>query len=136
LAQKIRDKSDAEVARLLRRSHFAGRTPKLRRAKKLVEWWDEKELKLLGRMADEDLARQLGRGIRSVRARREKLHIPVFAPAVRAWTRAELRLLGTRPDQQVADELGRTRHAVQGKRYSLGIPPFWEHRKTWLQRPC
>ena len=54
LAQKIRKKSEAELARLLRRSHFARRTPKLRRAKKLVEWWDEKEIGLLGRMSDED----------------------------------------------------------------------------------
>src|SRR5689334_22166191 len=115
LAQKIRDKSDAEVARLLRRSYFAGRSSKLRRAKHLVEWWAKREIMLLGRLTDEDLARLLGRTVRSVRAKREKLRIPIFAPAVRIWTSAELRLLGTRPDQQIAEELGRTRHAVQGK---------------------
>jgi len=57
IREKLQAKSDRELARLLRRVPLVGRTRRLRRARKTVEWWHESEIKLLGRMSDEDLAR-------------------------------------------------------------------------------
>src|SRR5216110_712390 len=123
IASALKARSDSEIARLLRRTHQLRARRRTRRAKNVVEWWSEKEIKLLGTRPDEELARFLGRGINTVRYKRERLHIPVFDPAVRAWTRPELRLLGKATDEQVAKDIGRTRCAVQLKRHALGIPP-------------
>src|SRR5256885_1152393 len=81
----VRAKSDAELARLLRSSHQLKRRRKLRRAKKQVDWWLDQEIKLLGTMPDEDLARRLGRPVKTVRSKRQRLHIPIFASKSQPW---------------------------------------------------
>ncbi len=130
----IRAKSDREIARLLRQSH---RLLNLHRRRQSSishrERWTEYEIRLLGRIRDEELAKLIRRGVTAVAGKRESLGIQVFAPQRIRWSKREIELLGKRPDAVVARMLGRTRYAVQLKRHSLGIAQCWEHAKPWTQ---
>jgi len=70
-------KSDREIARLLRQSH---RLLNLRRRHRSGishrERWTDYELRLLGRILDEELAKLLRRGVSAVAGKRESLGIP------------------------------------------------------------
>src|SRR5205823_12479466 len=118
----IRAKSDREIARLLRQSY---RLLNLHRRRRSTishrERWTDYELRLLGRIRDEELAKLIRRGVTAVAGKRESLGIPIFAPQRIRWSKREIELLSKRPDAVVARMLGRTRYAVQLKRYSLGI---------------
>ncbi len=117
----IRAKSDREVARLLCQSY---RLLNLHRRRRSTvshrERWTDYELRLLGRIRDEELAKLLRRGVTAVAGKRESLGIGIFAPQRIRWSKRENELLGERPDGVVARMLGRTRYAVQLKRHSLG----------------
>lgn len=113
IRELLRAKSDREIARLLRLDQ--------RRCSGIShrERWSEYELRLLGRMRDEPLAKLLRRSPAAVAELREALGIATFAPLRIRWSPRELDLLGKRPDSQVARMLGRTNDAVQ-----LGIPRY------------
>lgn len=128
----IRAKSDREIARLLRQSHRLLNLHRRVRSGRIVrEQWTEYELRLLGRIRDERLAKLIHRSAGAIAAKREALEIPIFAPQRIRWSKREIELLGQQPDAAVARLLGRTRYAVQLKRYSLGIPPRWENARIW-----
>ena len=80
IRELIRAKSDREIARLLRQSH---RLLNLRRRHRSGishrERWTDYELRLLGRILDEELAKLLRRGVSAVDGKRESLGIPIFA---------------------------------------------------------
>src|SRR5258706_1258918 len=130
----IRAKSDREIARLLRQSH---RLLNLHRRRRSTishrERWTDYELRLLGRIRDEELAKLIRRGVTAVAGKRESLGIPIFAPQRIRWSKREIEMLGRRPDPVVAGMLGRSRYPVQLKRHSLHIPQCWEGRRSWTR---
>ena len=131
----LRAKSDREIARLLRRSYRLLNLHRRRRSSwSHRERWTDYELRLLGRMRDEKLARLFRRSVGAVAAKRESRDIPIFAPQRIRWSRREIELLGKRPDGIVARMLGRTKYAVQLKRYSLGIARCWENARPWTKK--
>src|SRR5206468_1647179 len=86
--------------------------------------WTAREIRLLGRSFDAELARRLRRPVHDVRRQRVALGIPAFRSfRFKKWTRAEEKLLGTNEDKVIAVRLGRTRAAVIKHRHLLGIPP-------------
>jgi hypothetical protein len=132
IRQLIRAKSDREIARLLRKSHrLLNLHCRRRSGGAQSERWTDYELRLVGRIRDEELAKLLRRTPGAVAAKRESLDIPIFMPQRILWSRREIELLGKRPDNVIARMLRRTRYAVQLKRHSLGIPQCWENRRAW-----
>jgi hypothetical protein len=125
----IRAKSDREIARLLQRSYHRLNPHRRRSNVSHRERWADYELRLVGRIRDEELAKVLRRSAGAVAAKRESLDIPIFMPQRIRWSRREIKLLGKRPDSVVGRMLGRTRYAVQLKRHSLGI-------HTWKEADC
>ena len=118
----IHSKSDREIARLLRQSH---RLLNLHRRRRSCvshrERWADYELRLLGRIRDEELAKLVRRSPSAIAGKRESLGIAIFAPQRSRWARREIELLGKRPDPVVARMLGRTRYAVQLKLHSASV---------------
>jgi hypothetical protein len=89
--------------------------------------WTAKDIALLGTVADEEVARRIGRTVEAVRQKREELDIP--NPTSGRWTAEEVALLGTMPDREVARRLGRSPQSVTQKRIKLGIAnPFGGRR--------
>jgi hypothetical protein len=132
IRQLIRAKSDREIARLLRKSHrLLNLHCRRRSGGAQSERWTDYELRLVGRIRDEELGKLLRRTPGAVAAKRESLDIPIFSPQRIRWSIREIELLGKRPDAVVARMLGRTRYAVQLKRHSLNIPQCWENRRAW-----
>jgi hypothetical protein len=82
--------------------------------------WTAEQKKLLGKLPDAEVARQIGRTTNAGRIKREKLGLP--NPESRAWTAEELAQLGTASDAKDAERIGRTASAVAQKRIALGIP--------------
>ncbi len=78
----------------------------------------------LGRIPDDDLARQLGVPSRWVadERRRQRLPSPRPAQAIQ-WSAAMLADLGKRPDAQLAAEWGISSTSVYIKRHERGLPP-------------
>ena len=95
--------------------------------------WTARELKLLGRRSDNDLAQKLLRTAKAVSAKREKLGIPPFyAPnGRRNWSEAEDRLLGTAPDKEIALRLNRSTFSIEVRRSGLKIKAF--SRRPWMR---
>jgi len=112
----IRAKSDREIAVLLRRSYHLLNPHRRRSNVSHRERWADYELRLVGRIRDEELAKLLRRSASAVAAKRESLDIPIFMPQRIRWSRREIELLGKRPDAVVGRMLSRTRYAVQCKR--------------------
>src|SRR5713226_4226058 len=82
----IRAKSDREIARLLRQSYRLLNLHRRRRSNiSHRERWTDYELRLLGRIRDEELAKLLRRGVPAVAAKRESLGISIFAPQRIPW---------------------------------------------------
>src|SRR5215469_8151988 len=130
----LRAKSDREIASLLRQSYRLLNLHTRRRSNwSRRERWTDYELRLLGRMRDEEMAKLFRRNRNAVAAKRESLGISIFAPQRIRWCRREIELLGKRPDSVIARMIGRTRFAVQLKRHSLGISQCWEHARPWTQ---
>src|SRR5207247_3442392 len=130
LEQAVAGKSDAEIARLLRRSRWGRR--KARRAKKLVEWWLDAERELLGSRTDAEIAAMIGRSTQAVRAKRIKLGIQNFVREGSDWTPEEEYLLGTAPDAELAARLRRRVTAIRTRRCIKRIPPFEPKGQKWL----
>src|SRR5438067_2224196 len=109
IRELIRAKSDREIARLLRQSYrLLNRHRRRRSSVSHRERWTDYELRLLGRIRDEELAKLLRRGVSAVAGKREILGIPMFAPQRVRRSRREIEMLGERPDGVVARMLGRT----------------------------
>jgi hypothetical protein len=119
----LRAKTDREIARMLRQSYRLLNLHK-RKPSNIShrEPWTEYELKLLGKMRDEEMSKIFKRTTTAIAAKRESLGIPIFAPEQIRWSTREIELLGKKPDPVVARMLGRTKFAVQLKRHALGIP--------------
>lgn len=86
--------------------------------------WITREIRLLGRFNDLEVARRLARTKKEVWHQRQALKIPPLKPRppFKAWTRPEERLLGKFPDDVLAKRLGRTPTAIRNRRAILGIP--------------
>src|SRR6266498_1998624 len=95
IQELIRAKSDREIARLLRQSY---RLLNLHRRRRSTishrERWTDYELRILGRIRDEELARVLRRSVTAVAGKRELLGIPIFEPERIRWSNWEIELLG------------------------------------------
>ena len=115
IARKLAAMSDREIARLLRKPELRPRRRRPSRRQQAPAWTVAKD-QLLGKWPDVSVAHYLGRTLKGVQGRRQKLglikqvHIP--------WTPEEIRLLdpaadqGTRPPmdataRQYAGALGR-----------------------------
>jgi hypothetical protein len=85
-----------------------------------------KELGLLGKVPDRELARQFGRTLQAIIGKRHILAIPrhIGADEDRPWTAAEDKLLGTKLDSVLAKELGRRVVTVRKRRKRKEIPHF------------
>jgi len=94
--------------------------------------WTPRDIKLLGRKPDVEVARKIGRTVGAVSLKRQKLGIE--APLQPAWNENEIKLLGTKPDREVAQIVGRTVSAVQSKRLLLGIRS-WRARTARVGEP-
>jgi hypothetical protein len=81
--------------------------------------WTKRQLAMLGKMPDKEVARRTGRTVGAVRQMREELGIP--NPAGNRWRPEDIALLGTMPDREAARRLGRSLQSVTQKRIKLGI---------------
>jgi hypothetical protein len=89
--------------------------------------WTRRQLALLGKAPDEEVALRIGRTAEAVRQRRELLGIP--NPADNRWRAEDIALLGTLPDREVAGQLGRPLHSVTQKRIKPHILNRFDGRK-------
>jgi hypothetical protein len=86
--------------------------------------WSHREVRLLGTVPDQELAKRLGRSPSAVvcaRLRFGRPKPPGQRPRGKPWTQRELNLLGTEPDAKLARRFGRTIHAVKRKRSLLSV---------------
>jgi hypothetical protein len=81
-----------------------------------------RELRLLGKFPDREVAERLGTKLYVVACHRLKLRIPAWRrlPEFRPWTPPEEAILGTVPDREAARRLNRTLDAVVLHRRKLG----------------
>jgi hypothetical protein len=105
------------------------------RTSKAWHYWTEKEIALLGKMPDGDVALRTGIHKASVAWKRGKLKIPPFTTKrpkklLTDWTLKEISVLGTMTDAAAAAALDLAPSAVRLKRISLGIPPFGRSSST------
>jgi hypothetical protein len=99
----IRTKSDRELARMLQKSHrLLNLHCRRRSGGSHSERWTDYELRLVGRIRDEELAKFLRRSRGAVAAKREFLDIPIFSLQRIRWSNRETELLGERPESIVA----------------------------------
>src|SRR2546422_124125 len=83
--------------------------------------WKPSQVKLWGRLTDEEAARRLGCGVPSVARARVKRPTPPLHPKARRnpWTAAEDRLLGTLSDREVGQRVNRSAKTVHKRRRRL-----------------
>jgi hypothetical protein len=83
-------------------------------------WWTAKELALLGRLPDAEVAAKVGRTPDAVRSQRQLLGIP--NPDTNRCSGDEAELVRSLPAKEAAARTGRSRGAVYGRRRELGLP--------------
>ncbi len=81
--------------------------------------WTEKELALLGKHSDAEVAALTGRNFGTVWQKRRTLGIAQPTLKFRKWTPAEDKLVGTAPDAEIARRLNRTVSAIKSRRAIL-----------------
>jgi len=86
--------------------------------------WTRKEIKLLGKHPDQELAKRMGRMINAVAGKRQSLNIPMLFSQRRVWTKKDSALLGKNSDVVVAKKIGRSVEAVRSQRFIRGTPVF------------
>ncbi len=113
--------------------------------------WTPEQDALLGKLADWEVAQRLRRKLSTVRARRERLHIPpAFLTAkeyprfvgqrvahLDPWTGEQDELLGMDSDAEVASILDRKAARVTNRRYKLDVPPCYPsppHPRRWTEK--
>src|SRR4051812_5350149 len=95
IRELIRAKSDREIGRLLRQSYRVLNLHRRRRSTSSHrERWTDYEIRRLGRIRDDELAKLVRRGVTAVAGKRESLGIPIFAPQRIRWSKREIELLG------------------------------------------
>jgi hypothetical protein len=99
----------------------------------VVRHWNRAGLALLGTMPDAQLAKRLGRSVKSIVHKRGLLGIPAILTShheiITFWTPERQALLGTRPDRQLALLWKKPYALVARRRWELGIPVF--RRRLW-----
>ena len=77
-------------------------------------YWTAKDIALLGKLTDREVAVRLKRSRAGVTARRLRLGTAALNPEheTRRWSVAEEKFLGTRPDEELVGLLKRSRGAV------------------------
>lgn len=92
----------------------------------LTAKWTPKNLALLGKVTDKELARRMKVSYTTVNVKRRQLGIPPYRPPARRieWTEEMLALLGKVYDSTVAKRYGISKISVFWKRTELGIPPY------------
>ena len=68
--------------------------------------WTVEQDRLLGKVADRQIARRLGRSLQAVIARRQALRIRNLDPPWKVWTPEQDKLLGRVSDRAMAARLG------------------------------
>src|SRR5439155_24168185 len=92
ICELIRAKSDLEIARLLRQSRRLLNLHRRRRSSiSNRERWTDYELRLLGRIRDEELGKLLRRGVSAVGGKRKSLGLPILAPQLVRWSMVNAR---------------------------------------------
>ncbi len=100
--------------------------------KRAARSWTKKELSLLGKVSDAELARRIGVTTTTVRTKRCLRGIPPLRPRdPMKWRAKDIALLGKYPDFEVARMLGVYRKAVINKRHELGIPSYARTSEFW-----
>lgn len=85
--------------------------------------WTPRQVALLGKMTDAEVARRTGRTQHAVLTQRHKLGLPAHIPHRRRWSRREIALLGKIADVQLAEHLSISRRCVLMERRRRGIAP-------------
>jgi hypothetical protein len=83
-------------------------------------WWTAKELALVGKVPDDEVAERVGRTPDAVRSQRQLLGIP--NPESNRWSMEEDGLVRSLPAREAAARTGRSLGAVYGRRRELGLP--------------
>jgi len=88
--------------------------------------WTRKNLALLGKVIDKELARRMKVNYTTINRKRQQLGIPPCRPPAHRieWTEEMLALLGKVCDSTVAGRYGISSFSVFRKRRELGIPPY------------
>jgi hypothetical protein len=97
----------------------------------MVTPWLKKELALIGKLPDIEVARRISRNYKAIAEKRKSLGIRYRAKVIRYWTKAEERTLGTDVDSVVARKLNGTVHGVFMRRRKLGISNGNPKRRRW-----
>lgn len=100
--------------------------------------WRQKDILLLGKNSDQEVAKTLGTYRKYVTEKRQALGIEAFAyqsQLWRRWSEEELAMLGSCTDKELAERLNLAVHCVTSKRHGLGIKAFHERAKNKTPRP-
>jgi hypothetical protein len=89
--------------------------------------WTAREIALLGRVPDCEVARSTRRTVGA--ARQKRLEVGLSNPTSNRWREDEVALLGTRPDREIARRLGRSLQSVTQKRIKLGVANAFDGRR-------
>lgn len=110
-------------------------TPRLQKGgRPPVRGWTAEEERLLGSVADAELAVKLGRSVGDVAVRRRSLGIRVAGWRGPVWDRANEALLGTMADSEVARRIGISRKSVASRRRKLGIAAYRDAKHAnWVR---
>lgn len=69
-------------------------------------YWDAKQLALVGKLPDEEVAARTGHPLNTVRIKRCQLGLPVSNPKVPRWTPGKERFLGADMDKDIERQTG------------------------------
>jgi hypothetical protein len=118
--------SDHEISRVIKRSPRAIKRRRLTRRilfrkGQAFRLWTRREISMLGKRRDIEVANRLRRSQRAISSKRRRLGI-ARRYLVPRWTRSEIALLGKLPDHKVARRIGRSTDQVGRERRLRGIP--------------
>jgi hypothetical protein len=132
LAKIFNRTPDAVAARRLILGISLATKARLRRAPHI---WKPHELRLLGRLADVEVAKRIGGTTLMVHKKRLKLKIPLRREllSVKPWTAQEDALVGTMAEKELARRLGRSVAAITHRRIKLGRSVFNPVFRRWTE---
>ncbi len=85
--------------------------------------WSPREIMMLGKTHDTEVAKLLNVGYSAVARKRHELGITALSKGnPRKWTSRELQMLGDKTDVAVAELLNVNTKTVSRKRHAIGIP--------------